>query len=153
MRTVLAAPVLALSMLGLAAPARSWASETKAPPASASATKITLSFKIDPRVLGPTYGGEHWVSTPTYTGAQAQDAVETTARAVDARGAPVKTEPEWTVSDPELLTVSSPRGKRVTITAKRPGTSTVTVKAGWASRTFTFKAEKPDGIWRVTVSQ
>ncbi len=153
MRTVLAASAVALSMLALAAPPRSWASEAKAPPASASATTITLSFKIDPRVLGPTYGGEHWVSPPTYTGARAQDAVETMARAVDARGAPVRADPEWTVSDPELLTVSPPRGKRVTITAKRPGVSTVTVKAGGASRTFTFKAEKPDGSWQVTVSR
>ena len=149
MRTVLVAAVIALSMLTLAAPPRSWASDAKAPPATA----ITFSFKLDPRVLGPTYGGEHWVSPPTYTGARAQDAVETMARAVDARGAPVRTDPEWTVSDPELLTVSAPRGKRVTITAKRPGVSTVTVKAGGASRTFTFKAEKLDGSWRVTVSQ
>ncbi|HEU4382873.1 MAG TPA: hypothetical protein VFR85_05140 [Anaeromyxobacteraceae bacterium] len=153
MRTVLTAPVLALSMLALAAPPRSLATDAKAPPAPAPGTRITLSFKIDPRVLGPTYGGEKWVSPPTFTGARAQDAVETTARAADARGAPVKTDPEWTVSDPELLTVLPPRGKRVTITAKRPGSSTVTVKAGGASRTFTFKAEKPDGIWRVTVSQ
>lgn len=153
MRTVLAASAIAFATLALAAPPRSWAGDAKAPPASASATTITLSFKLDPRVLGPTYGGEHWVSPPTYAGAQAQGAVETMARAVDARGAPVRTDPEWTVSDPEILTVSPPRGRRVTITAKRPGASTVTVKAGGSSRTFTFKAEKPDGNWRVTVSQ
>jgi hypothetical protein len=152
MRTVLAASAIALSTLTLTAPPRSWASEAKAP-ASASATKISLSFMLDPRVRGATYGGEHWLSRSVYTGARAQDAVETMAHAADARGAPVKTDPEWTVSDPELLTVSPPRGKRVTITAKRPGTSKVTVKAGGASRTFTFKAEKPDGTWQVTVTQ
>ena len=151
MRTVLAASTIALSML--AAPSCSWATDAKAAPAGASAGKIILSFKIDPRVLGPTYGGEHWVSPPTYTGARAQEAVEAMARAVDAKGAPVRIEPEWTVSDPGLLAVSPSRGKRVTITAKRPGTSTVTVKAGGASRTFTLQAEKPDGNWQVTVSQ
>jgi hypothetical protein len=151
MRTVLTASTIALSML--AAPSCSWATDAKAAPAGASAGKIILSFKIDPRVLGPTYGGEHWVSPPTYTGARAQEAVEAMARAVDAKGAPVRIEPEWTVSDPELLAVSPSRGKRVTITAKRPGTSTVTVKAGGASRTFTLQAEKPDGNWQVTVSQ
>ena len=151
MRTVLAASAIALSML--AAPSCSWATDAKAAPAGASAGKIILSFKIDPRVLGPTYGGEHWVSPPTYTGARAQEAVEAMARAVDAKGAPVRIEPEWTVSDLELLAVSPSRGKRVTITAKRPGTSTVTVKAGGASRTFTLQAEKPDGNWQVTVSQ
>ena len=150
MRTVLAVSVLALSTLTLVAPPRSWAGDATA---SASAPTITLSFKIDPRVLGPTYGGEHWVSPPIYTGARAQDAVETMARAVDARGALVMTDPEWTVSDPELLTVSPPRGKRVRIAAKRPGVSAVTVKAGRASRTFTFRAERPDGSWQLTVSQ
>jgi Pilus formation protein N terminal region len=152
MRTVLAASTIALSTL-LAAPSPSWATDAKAQPAGASAGKIVLSFKIDPRVLGPTYGGEHWVSPPTYTGARAQDAVEAMARAVDAKGAPVRTEPEWSVSDPELLAVSPPRGKRVTLTAKRPGTSQVTVKAGGASKTFTLKAEKPNGNWQLTVSQ
>jgi hypothetical protein len=153
MRTALAASMIALSTLTLAAPPWSRASDAKAAPASAPAKTIALSFKIDPRVLGPTYGGEHWVSPPTYTGARAQDAVETRARVVDTRGAPVKTIVEWTVSDPELLTVSPPRGERVTITAKRPGVSTVTVKAGRASRTFTFKADKPGGVWQVSFSQ
>lgn len=161
MRPALAGSMIALSTLTLAAPRWSRASGENAPPASASATatalsaapRIALSFKIDPRVLGPTYGGEHWVSPPTYTGARAQDAVETRARVVDTRGAPVKTVVEWTVSDPELLTVSPSRGERVTITAKRPGVGTVTVKARGASRTFTFKAENPGGAWQVTVSQ
>jgi len=153
MRTVLAASMIALSTLALAAPPSSRASEAKAPPSPASATAIALSFKLDPRVLGPTYGGERWVSPPTYTGARTQHAVDTMARAVDARGAPVMADPEWTVSDPELLAVSPPSGKRVTITAKHPGVSTVTVKAGGASRMFTFKAEKLHDSWQVTVSQ
>jgi len=154
MRTALAAPMIALSTLTLAAPpGSSAATDAKAPAASAPQTRILLSFKIDSRVLGPTYGGEHWVSPPTYTGARDQDAVETNARALDARGAPLKTELEWKVSDPELLTVSPPRGARVTIAAKRPGVSTVTVKAGGASKTFTFRAERPNGGWQVTIFQ
>jgi hypothetical protein len=146
MQTVLAASMMALATLTLAAPARSWASDSKGAPAAT----IALSFKLDPRVLGATYGGERWVSPPTFTAARAQEAVETRARAVDARGMAVKTDVEWSVSDPELLAVSPSRGERVTITAKRPGTSTVTVKAGAASRTLTVTAEKPDGVWRMT---
>lgn len=153
MRTALTASIIALSTLTLAAPASSRTSDAKAPPAPAPTVTIAFSFKIDPRVLGPTYGGEHWVSPSTYTGARAQGAVETRARVVDARGAPVKTLVEWTVSDPEVLTVSPPKGERVTISAKRPGVSTVTVKAGGASRTFTFEADNPGGVWQVRVSQ
>jgi hypothetical protein len=153
MRTALAAAMVALSTLPLPAPPRAWASEAKVSPASASAKIIHVSFKLDPRVLGPTYGGEKWVAPPTYTGARAQSAVDTKARAVDARGATVKAQLQWTVSDPELLAVSPSVGERVTITAKRTGVGTVTVKAGEATRTFTFKAEKPSGEWQVSLSQ
>jgi hypothetical protein len=153
MRTALAVSMIALSALTIAAPPRSSASDAKAAPPSTSAAAITLSFKIDPRVLGPTYGGEHWVSPATYTGARAQGSVDTRARAVDAKGAPVHAEMEWKVSDPDLLTVSPPRGTRVTITARRAGTSTVTVMAGRASRTLTVKAEQPGGLWQLSVSQ
>lgn len=154
MRTALAASIaLSTLTLTIAAPPRSWAGDAKATSAPGPRTRILLSFKLDPRVLGPTYGGEHWVSPPTYTGAHAQGSVETNARAVDARGAPVEIDLEWRVSDPELLTVSPPRGTRVTIAVKRPGTSTVTVKAGQASRTLTVDAEQRDGAWRMTVKQ
>jgi hypothetical protein len=152
MRTALVASTIALSTLTLAPP-RSWAGDGKPASASVSRTTITLSFKLDPRVLGPTYGGEHWVSRATYTGARDQHSVDTMVRVVDGRGAPVKTDPEWTVSDPEVLTVSPPRGPRVTITAKRAGVSAVTVKAGGTSRTFTVKAEKPDGVWNMGIAQ
>ena len=87
------------------------------------------------------------------TQAQAQNAVETKARAVDARRAPVNAKLEWTVSDPELLAVSPSVGERVTITAKRPGVSTVTVKAGEARKSLTFRADKPNGAWKVSLSQ
>ncbi len=36
-------------------------------------TAIQVSFKLDPRLSGPTYGGERWISPPTYMGANAQD--------------------------------------------------------------------------------
>lgn len=153
MRNVRVASLIALSVLTLSHPRHSSAGDGKVASASPSPAKIFLSFKLDPRVLGPTYGGEHWVSPPIYTGARAQDSVETRARAVDARGVPVKAEAQWTVSDPEVVTVSPPRGERVTVTAKRAGASTVTVKAGAASRTFTVKAANPGGTWQLHLTQ
>jgi hypothetical protein len=153
MRTALAASLIGLSTLAVAAPRCSWAGDAKASPAFASATTIHVSFRLDPRVLGPTYGGERWVAPRTYSGARAQNAVEVKARAADARGASVKVQLEWNVSDPEMLAVSPPVGERVTITAKRTGASTVTVKAGEAKRTLTFSADKPNGDWQVTLSQ
>lgn len=153
MRTALAASIVALSSLALAAPARPGPGDTGAAAAPSPQTRILLSFKVDPRILGPTYGGERWVSPPIYTGARAQGSVEASARAVNARGAPVDAHLEWTVSDPELVAVSPPSGGRVTIAVKRAGTSTVTVRAGRTSRTLTVRAEQPGGAWQLSVRQ
>jgi hypothetical protein len=153
MRTVRLAALVAVSMLTLAHPWPSRAGDGKVASAAPSPAKIFLSFKLDPRILGPTYGGEHWVSPPVYTGARAQDSVETRARAVSARGVPVKADPQWTVSDPEVVAVSPSRGERVTLTARRAGVSTVTVKAGGASRSFTVEAANPGGTWQLSLTQ
>lgn len=150
MRSALAVPAVALSILSLAGPSSSLAGEEKASPAAA---KILVAFKLDPRLAGPTYGGERWVSPPTYSGAAAQDTVEVRASAVDARGMPAKTSIDWSASDPEMVTISPARGEQVKIAVKRAGESSVTVKSGGASRELTVKALQRNGIWQVTVSQ
>jgi hypothetical protein len=141
---------LLVALTALVGPSPSSAGEEKAQPAAA---KIQVVFKLDPRLLGPTYGGERWVSPPTYTGAAAQDTVEARASAVDARGTPTKTSIDWSASDPEMVTVSPPRGEQVKIAVKRAGESTVTLKAGGASRKLTVKAVQKNGIWQVTIFQ
>ncbi|HEU4384998.1 MAG TPA: hypothetical protein VFR85_16060 [Anaeromyxobacteraceae bacterium] len=146
MRSALAAPLVVLSFLTLSAPS-SPAGDEKAPPAVA---KIALTFKLDPRL---TYTGERWVSPPTYTGAAAQDTVEVSASAVDAAGKPTKASIDWSPSDPEMLTVTPPRGERVKIAVKRAGESSVTVKSGGVSRKLTVNATQKNGVWQVTISQ
>ena len=91
--------------------------------------------------------------TATYTGAGAQNTVETMARAVDARGRPTKSMVEWTPSDPELVTVSPSQGEHVKITAKRAGESSLIVKCGGVSRKLAVKAAQPNGVWQVSISQ
>ena len=59
-------------------------------PDTGSLKALSVSFKLDPRLQNSTYGGERRVSTPTFTGANAQDTVETRAQGVDARGQQVK---------------------------------------------------------------
>lgn len=137
-----------LVTLSLAGPAPSLAGEEKAAVAA-----IHFSFKLDPRVLGPTYGGERWGSPPTYTGASGQDAIEVRASAVDARGTPAKESIGWSPSDPEMVTVTPAGGDRVKIVVKRPGESGLMVKSGGASRKLTIKAVQPNGIWQVTITQ
>jgi hypothetical protein len=150
MRSALAVPAVILSILMLAASSSSLASDEKAAPAAA---RIQVAFKLDPRLSGPTYGGERWVSPPTYTGASAQDTVEARALAVDASRRPTKVTPEWTPSDPDMVTVSPPRGEQVKITVKRAGESSVTVKSGGASRKLVVKAVQTNGNWQVSISQ
>lgn len=153
MGSALAVSTVLLSFLTLAGPPPPSAGGGKAAPAAPSRTTLTLSFKLDPRLAGPTYGGERWVSPRTYTGASAQDTVEVRAVAVDARGRRLKLDLEWTVSDPETVTVSPPRGERVRIEVKRAGESVVTVKAGEVSRSLTVRSVEARGLRQVIISQ
>jgi hypothetical protein len=153
MRSALALLSVSLSVVAMARPSPTSAGAGEAAPAIASPVTITFSFKLDPRVLGPTYGGERWVSPRTFTGATAQDTVEARAQAVDARGRRLAVVPAWTPSDPEMMTVSPARGEQVRITVKRPGESSLVVTAGGASGKLTVKAVEASGSLRVDISQ
>jgi hypothetical protein len=147
MRSTVAA--LLLVVCAVAAPSPSSAAGEQ--PAVAN---IQLSFKLDPRLAGPTYGStERWVSPPTYTGAHAQQTVDAMAQAIDARGRPTKAAVQWAASDPEMVTVAPAPGGKVTITVKRAGESSLTVKSGEASRKLAVRAVQPNGVWRVSISQ
>ncbi len=152
MRRSLSLLAVLLAVPNLAAPSSPLAGDEKEAPAAAR-PRIQVSFKLDPRLSGPTYGGERWVSPPTYRGASAQDTVEARASAVDSAGRPLEADLEWTVSDPERVSVAPPRGEHVKITVKRAGESVVTVKARGASRKLTVKAVETNGIRQVIISQ
>ena len=140
-----AALLVALSTLAGAAP--SLAGEQKA------GNVIRLSFKMDPRLAGATYGGERWVSPPTYQGASGQNTVEAKASVVDASGRPAKATIDWKASDPELVTVSPASGEKVTITVKRVGESSLTLTSGAVSRRLGVKAVDTNGARQVTITQ
>ena len=140
-----AALLIALSTLAGAAP--SLAGEQK------EGNVIRLSFKMDPRLSGATYGGERWVSPPTYQGASGQNAVEAKASLVDASGRPAKASIDWKPSDPEMVTVSPAAGEKVTITVKRAGESSLTLTSGAVSRTLGVKAADRNGARQVTITQ
>jgi len=143
-----AALLVALSTL--AGPAPSLAGEKKAEPAP---NAIQLSFKLDPRLSGATYGGERWVSPPTYQGSSGQNAVEAKASLVDASGRPTKSTIDWKASDPEMVAVSPARGEQVTITVKRAGESSLTLTSGAVSRKLGVKAVDRNGARQVSITQ
>ena len=121
--------------------------------AEPEAKVIQLSFKLDPRLSGATYGGERWVSPPTYQGSNGQSAVEARAVTLDASGRPTRATIDWKASDPEMVTVSPARGGQVTITVKRTGESNLTLTAGAVSRKLAVKAVDSNGARLVTITQ
>ena len=124
-----------------------------APPGAAAATRLKVFFKLDPRLSGPTYGGERWVSPPTFMGASAQDSVQTRVEGVGAQGQPIKLSAKWTPSDPAMVEVLPGVGHDVNIKVKRPGESTLEFAAQGVTRQLAIKAEQKNNVLLVQLSQ
>lgn len=107
---------------------------------------IQVFFKLDPRLLGSTYGGERWVSPATFGPVQRRGntiEVEARARVFDARGRAVRIVPEWKPDDVEMVTVTPRQANVVTISVRRAGeTRLQVVTAHGGSRTLSIKGEQ-----------
>jgi FKBP-type peptidyl-prolyl cis-trans isomerase len=114
---------------------------------------MAFSFKLDPRLAGGTYGGERWVSPPTFTGAAAQDTVEARVEGTGPKGQPVKISPRWTSSNPEMVTVSPEEGSSVKITVKRAGESSLRVTAQGLYRELAIKGTVRNSVMQVEIRQ
>ena len=111
-----------------------YASPPGAEPEPAVLSGLSVVFKLD--VLGGTYGGERWLSKPTFTSLVQPGTVgkvDVKVRGIDTRGNLVHVVPEWTAADPERITVTPrPKGE-FRITMKGPGVSRLTVASVEAS--------------------
>jgi hypothetical protein len=123
--------------------------------------RLNVSFKLDPRLSGGTYGGERWVSPPTFTSV-VQEGKEATVDAVvkglDSRGAPLRIDPNWTAADPSMVIVSpvSPgQTDHVQITVKHVGETKLTIAALGVSKELRIKAtsDAGSGGLQVTITQ
>jgi hypothetical protein len=114
---------------------------------------IGVSFKMDPRLLGGTYGGERWISPPTYFGAGGQDTVEARALGIGPGGQPVPISPTWTPADLEMVEVSPREGHTVKITVKRAGESLLEVASRGVTKTLLVTAEHKGSALHVQLSQ
>jgi hypothetical protein len=105
--------------------------------------RLTVSFKLDQRLSGPTYGGPRWVSPPTFTSAQGgnQLTVEAKSQGIGADGTVLDISAEWTPADPAMVTVTRGPKNEVTITVKREGESTLTLAAQEVTKVLVIKAK------------
>jgi hypothetical protein len=118
---------------------------------------ITVSYKLDPRLTSGLYMGDRWVAPATYNSINTvvgkSLTVEARAQGYDAAGRRWKVNPQWIPSDPEMVTVSPARGSAVTITVRRPGESTITLKAAAIATTLTLRTVLQGETWRVDILQ
>jgi FKBP-type peptidyl-prolyl cis-trans isomerase FklB len=117
---------------------------------------LRISFKLDPRLSGPTYGGDHWiVSSPFTSVAQVgtQATVEAKVDGVAKNGAPVRAAAEWTPADPEMITVAPAENSQVKITVHHAGESKVTVASNGVSKQLLVKAKRVGNATQVEISQ
>lgn len=122
-----------------------------AAPAAVDKSSIQVSFKLDPRILSGVYGGERWVSPPTYT--TTLDTVEARVAGTDSKGGIRNISAKWTPSDPEMVTVSPSEGQRVKIAVKRPGETALNVTSDGVSRQLSIKAAYKNDVMHVEIAQ
>jgi hypothetical protein len=111
-------------------------------PPTASPTGFQILFKLDPMLLGPTYGGERWVLAPygPFRHSGKSYVLEARAEALDNNGQPLQVSFEWEPEDPEMLTVMPSQGNMVAINIQRPGESRVQVTSQGVSKTINIRA-------------
>jgi FKBP-type peptidyl-prolyl cis-trans isomerase FklB len=136
--------ILAVLISALAYPIWSYVRKTS------NIDDIRISYKLDRRLNSGVYGGDHWVSQPTFS---AEGAVEARATAFDARDNSIDINPKWTASDPDMVTVSPGQGSEVKITVKRAGQSAVQVTTPEISTELAIKAELQNNVIRFEISQ
>lgn len=149
MRIIRPIPLSVIAALALACFTYQSSGQTATPALS----DITISLKLDPRLSGATYGGERWISSPTYTGASAQDAVEAKAMGVGLKGEPVRISPKWTPSDSAMVTVSPAEGEQVKITVKSAGESKLEIETQGISKTLVIKGEYRNRMMQFQITQ
>jgi hypothetical protein len=112
---------------------------------------LMVFFKMDPR-LTAAYGGDRWVSPPTYTRVGDGNSAVIEARAqVQTRGAVPA--PHWTSSDAGVVEVKPDKGSAVTITVKRPGTGNIRITSGELTKELAVQAENRNNGLYVEITQ
>lgn len=114
----------------------------------AASEEFQISFKLDERLFGPTYGGERWVPPP-YGPVAYSGAYSLVARTyyIDAAGQQVAILTEWIPTDPDLVNVSPGKGHQVAITVLGLGETSLLVKTSQGTtQTLYIKASAQNDL-------
>jgi hypothetical protein len=117
---------------------------------------MRISFKLDPRASGSTYGGERWIAAPTFTSPRQvgkEASVEARTEGVAQNGVPVSAAAEWKPADPKMITIAQGEGDQVKLTVHYPGQSRVTVAANGVSKELLVKATYVGDATQVEISR
>jgi hypothetical protein len=128
--------------------------------ASSQVARLTVSFKMDPRIFGGSYGGERWMSGRTFSSA-AQQGNEATVEAKvggrDGSGRTVAISPDWVLADPDMVVVWPVSGAaldHVRLVVKKPGESRVRVVSQGVSKELLVTAKAVGAnTMQVTITQ
>jgi len=125
------------------------------PPPSTSSNLIKVEFKLDPRISQSHYMGDRWVSPRTYTRVEPGTSVTIEGRAFlhEASGARTNMIPEWTTSDPLMVTIEVRQGNEVALTVNRTGESRLQVSSQGETKWLLVKATYDGAAIRVDITQ
>ncbi|MDO8587931.1 MAG: hypothetical protein Q7T82_12955 [Armatimonadota bacterium] len=121
----------------------------------AALTGIRVFVKLDVRTAGGKHKGYRWVSRPTFVGTHAgkEAVVELVAQGVDADGRLTEISPKWIPSDGDMVTVSPCEGRKVEMTVRRAGESSLAVDCQGFSKKLLIKASQRDNSMQVEIAQ
>jgi hypothetical protein len=117
--------------------------------------RLAVTFRLDPRLTRSLYMGDRWVSPATYTRVGETTGVEIEVR-VDGLlpgGGTIAVSPEWTISEPSMLTVTPGRAGEAKITVLRGGQCSVKLSAHGLTRELSVTATAQATSLRVDITQ
>lgn len=109
--------------------------------------EIQLSFKRDLREVDPFRGIGLWSTAPSYTGAAAQDTVEIKAAGKTPSGKLAKISPQWTSSDPEMVTITPSQGDDVNVSVHKEGECRLTIAYQGLTKELVVGATKAGSLF------
>jgi len=121
---------------------------------AADLSEIKVSFKLDPRLTRGMYMGERWVSPSIYSRVQEPGkplSVDARVEGRDANGRPVKIDPQWIASDPDMVAVSAVSSGAFNIVVKRAGESRLKVTAAGVTRELAINAKSGNDAMQVHI--